>query len=119
MFPCPLRGDQAVMLADRNQLAGKLICARICARDAAGWVETRETQRTRHGRTPSVGRGQRGGQRRRETSETYVVWLITQRCVGVCDSCIWLMTMAVPWTPTLVGRCRLSARAVRLRMDSR
>ena len=71
--------DQAVMLADTNQLVRRLICAQICARDAAGWVETREMQRTRHEHPPSVRRGQRGDQRRRETGETHIVWLITQR----------------------------------------
>src|SRR5262249_8096929 len=33
-----------------------------------------------------------------------VVLLITQRCVGVCDSCTWLMTMAVPWTPSTTSK---------------
>ena len=32
--------------------------------------------------TPHVDRGQRGDQRRRETAETVVVWLITQRRLG-------------------------------------
>ena len=43
---------------------------------------------------------------------------ITQRCVGVCDSCIWLMTMAVPWMPSTTskpmaasGRSECSRRA--------
>ena len=55
------------------------ICARICARDAAGRVETREMQQTRHERPPSVRRGHSGDQRQGETAETHVVWLITQR----------------------------------------
>src|SRR6516165_6585404 len=67
------------MLADTNRLARSLICARICARDAAGRVETRETLQTGMNAQPSVRRGQRGDQRRRETAETHVVWLITQR----------------------------------------
>ena len=71
--------DRAVMLADTKRQAGKLICARICAQDAAGRAETGETQRPRHERPPSVRRGQRGDQRRSETAETHVVWLITQR----------------------------------------
>ena len=56
-----------------------MICARICAQDAAREVETRETPQTRHERAPSVRRGQRGNQRQSETAETHVVWLITQR----------------------------------------
>ena len=55
------------------------ICARICAQDAAGRLETRETQRAGYERPPSVLRDQRGDQRRCETAETDVVWLITQR----------------------------------------
>ena len=67
------------MLTGRSPRFSDLICARICARDATGRVETWETQRTRHERPPSVRRGQRGDQRPRETPETHVVWLITQR----------------------------------------
>ena len=67
------------MLADTNQQAGKLICARICARDAAGHVETGETQKVWDDFLPQVCRGQRGHQRLPETPETHVVWLITQR----------------------------------------
>jgi len=44
MLPCPLYARWAVMLTDANQQAGKLICARICARDAAGRAETGKTQ---------------------------------------------------------------------------
>jgi len=67
------------MLADTNQLAGRLICARICARDVAGQAETGETQKAREDSIPQVCRGQRGDQGRPETAETNVVWLITQR----------------------------------------
>src|SRR5207247_2903502 len=67
------------MLTGRNPRFRNLICARICARDAAGRAETGETQRTRNERPPFVRRGQRGDQRRSETAETHVVWLITQR----------------------------------------
>jgi hypothetical protein len=62
-----------------DQAISNQICARICAQDAAGRLETRETQRAGYERPPSVLRGQRGDQRRRETAETRVVWLITQR----------------------------------------
>jgi hypothetical protein len=57
----------------------KRICARICARDAAGRAETGETEKTQDDFVPLVYRGQRGAQRPAETPETHVVWLITQR----------------------------------------
>jgi hypothetical protein len=66
-------------LTGRSPRFANLICARICAQDATGRVETGETQRTRHERPPSVRQGQRGNQRPRETAETDVVWLITPR----------------------------------------
>jgi hypothetical protein len=62
-----------------NQQAGRLICARICARDAAGHAETGETQKAWYDFMPQVCRGQRGERRLSETGETYVVVLITQR----------------------------------------
>ena len=55
------------------------ICARICARDAAGQAETKETQKTDSGFGTSVCRAQHAEQRLPETTETHVVWLITQR----------------------------------------
>ena len=67
------------MLADTNQQAGGLICARICARDATGQAETGKTQKIRDDFIPHVCQGQRGDWRLPETPETYVVWLITQR----------------------------------------
>jgi hypothetical protein len=67
------------MLVDMNRQAERLICARICARDAAGHAETEKTQQDWDDFMPLVRRGQRGNQRRRETAETHVVWLITQR----------------------------------------
>ena len=71
--------DRAVMMADANPQAGRRICARICARDAAGHVETGETQKAWDDFTPQVCRGQRGDRRLSETGETHVVRLITQR----------------------------------------
>ena len=71
--------DRAVMLADTKLQAGRLICARICARDAAGRAETGEAQKIPEDFAAPVGRGQRGNQRQLETAETHVVWLITQR----------------------------------------
>jgi hypothetical protein len=71
--------DRAVMLADTKQQAGKLICARVCARDAAGHAETGETQKAWDDLMPQVCRGQRGDRRLSETRETDVVRLITQR----------------------------------------
>ena len=59
-----------------NQQAGRLICARICARDAAGHAETQEAW---YDFMPQVCRGQRGERRLSKTGETYVVVLITQR----------------------------------------
>ena len=55
------------------------ICARICARDAAGRVETGETRRAERDLARRVRRGQRGEQGRSGTPETGVVVLITQR----------------------------------------
>jgi hypothetical protein len=66
-------------MTNTNQQLGRLICARICARDAAGQAETGETQKAREDFIPQVCRGQRGDQRQPETAETNVVWLITQR----------------------------------------
>ena len=66
-------------LRSDGQALSNQICARICARDVAGRVEMRETPWTGHERLSSVRRGQRGDQRLRETAETCVVWLITQR----------------------------------------
>ncbi len=54
-------------------------CARICARDSAGWVEMEETHHARPEHPPPVCRGQRGSQRLTGTPETGVVVLITQR----------------------------------------
>ena len=67
------------MPGDTNQQAGKLICARICARDAAGHAETGETQKAWDDSIPQVRRGQGCDRRLSETGETHVVWLITQR----------------------------------------
>jgi hypothetical protein len=79
--PCCCAPDRAVMLADTNQRARRLICARICARDAAGHAETGGDEKAWDDFIPSVCRGQRGDRRlsRRRMSLTYVVWLITQR----------------------------------------
>jgi hypothetical protein len=54
-------------------------CARVCARDAAGRGETGETWKARDGLALPVCRGRRGDRRLRETTETFVVVLITQR----------------------------------------
>jgi hypothetical protein len=66
----------------RNRSAWQLrrpICARICARDAAGQAETGETQKARDDFALQVFRDQYSDQRLPETAETHVVWLITQR----------------------------------------
>jgi hypothetical protein len=68
-----------VVVADTNQQVGGLMCARICARDAAGHAETGETQKARYDFMPQICRGQRGERRPTETAETRVVVLITQR----------------------------------------
>jgi hypothetical protein len=54
-------------------------CKPVCKPDAAGHGERGEMQKAGDDFKPQVGRGQRGDQRRSGTSETYVVWLITQR----------------------------------------
>jgi hypothetical protein len=71
--------DRTAMLTDTNQKSGRLICAHICARDAAGQAETRENQKDSDGFMPHVRRGQRGDRRLPKTAETDVVRLITQR----------------------------------------
>jgi hypothetical protein len=55
------------------------ICARICARDAAGRIETGEMPTLDADVAPPVDRGQHDDWRRPERPETHVVWLITQR----------------------------------------
>ena len=61
----------------RNQ-----ICARICARDAAGHPEMGETRKPGDDFAEQACRGQDDDWRRPETAETGVVWLITQRWQG-------------------------------------
>ena len=75
---CPNRA-MLHRLIEPNTYVSNQICARICARDAVGQVETRETRRDPPRIPTPVRRGQRGDQRRPETPETCVVWLITQR----------------------------------------
>ena len=79
MLPCMLYARSGNHAGRHEQQAGRLICARICARDAAGQAETGKTQKTRDDFMPHVCRGQRGDWRLPETTETRVVWLITQR----------------------------------------
>src|SRR5438067_5266630 len=54
-------------------------CKQICKPDAAGRLETSDTRRAKGHLTPPVHRGQRGDRRLRQTAETRVAWLITQR----------------------------------------
>src|SRR6185312_10819869 len=54
-------------------------CKPICKPDGAGRLETSDTQRAKDHLTPPVHRGQPRDRRLRETTETNVVWLITQR----------------------------------------
>jgi hypothetical protein len=63
---------------ENPQVSG-CICARICARDETGRVETRQTQQVGRNRPSRFGRGQRRDQRRAETPETPVVLLRYQR----------------------------------------
>jgi hypothetical protein len=53
-------------------------CTDLCTR-RGGTVETKETQKNDSGFGTSVCRAQHAEQRRLETAETHVVWLITQR----------------------------------------
>ena len=55
------------------------ICARICARDAAGRIEKGEMPTLDTDAAAPVDRGQRDEWRQSERPETNVVWLITQR----------------------------------------
>jgi hypothetical protein len=66
-------------LEGRNPQFRNPICARICARDAAGQTEIGETRKTRNNLVAHACRGQRDDERLFETQETRVVWLITQR----------------------------------------
>ena len=54
-------------------------CKPICKPDAARQLETRETEPTERDGICPVRRGHYARERRPETSETNVVWLITQR----------------------------------------
>src|SRR6266487_4183771 len=66
-------------LIEPNTYVSNQICARICARDAVGQVETREMRRDPPRILTPVRRGQHGDLRPPGTAETRVVWLITQR----------------------------------------
>ena len=55
------------------------ICARVCARDAAGQTETGEMPTFNTNAVSAVKRGQRDGLGQPGAPETLVVWLITQR----------------------------------------
>ena len=63
----------------RRKQVKNLFCKPICKPDGAGQAETEETAKAPEVPTQQVGRGQRGDQRLPETTETRVVWLITQR----------------------------------------
>jgi len=76
---CPNRA-MLRRLIEPNTYVSNQICARICARDAVGQVETRETRRDPSRIPTRVRRGQHGDLRPPGTAETHVVWLITQRC---------------------------------------
>src|SRR6185312_11053936 len=54
-------------------------CKPICKPDGAGRLETGDTRRAKGHLTPPVHQGQPRDRRLRETTETNVVWLITQR----------------------------------------
>jgi hypothetical protein len=57
----------------------RLFCKPICKPDAARQHGTGETERTERDGLCPVRRGHRTHERRPETAETVVVWLITQR----------------------------------------
>jgi hypothetical protein len=67
------------MWKGRNQQVKNLFCKRICKPDTAGQGESVETPKARGDFPPRVCQGQRGDWRLPETTETGVVWLITQR----------------------------------------
>src|SRR6185312_5574981 len=54
-------------------------CKPVCKPDGAGRLETGDTRRAKGHLTPPVHQGQPRDRRLRETTETNVVWLITQR----------------------------------------
>jgi hypothetical protein len=84
-----------------NPQVSDCICARICARDAAGRAETGETQQARRDRPPPVRRGQRGNEKPPETVETGVVRLITQR------SQVQILPPLPRWRPIIEQRIGL------------
>ena len=57
----------------------RLLCKPICKPDAARQLETEETEPTERDGICPVRRGHHARERRLETVETDVVWLITQR----------------------------------------
>ena len=57
----------------------RLFCKPVCKPDAAGQLETGETEPTERDGIRPVRRGHRARDRRPETPETEVLWLITQR----------------------------------------
>jgi hypothetical protein len=58
---------------------GSQVCKPFCKPDTTGQGETGKTQQTTGHIAFQICRDQRSGQRRSETAETHVVWLITQR----------------------------------------
>src|SRR6266852_4216864 len=69
----------------------------ICARDAAGRIETGEMPTLDTDAAAPVDRGQRDEWRQSERSETNVVWLITQRRLAASRRAItWPRTTAQP-----------------------
>jgi hypothetical protein len=92
-----------------NQQVRHEFCKPICKPDAAGWVKMGETP-TLEVDPRHIRRGQHDHRRPRETAETHVVWLITQR------SQVQLMPplpRAQPGAPrgTHLGRDHIKARS--------
>jgi hypothetical protein len=66
----------------RNPQINSPFCKPICKPDAAGQLETRETEPAQRDGICPVRRGHHTCERQRGTPETHVVWLITQGSPG-------------------------------------
>src|SRR6516162_2386037 len=79
MVRSPKDGSRGRAGRVRELQINRLFCKPICKPGAAGQRETGETEPTERDGICPVRRGHHARERRPETSETHVVWLITQR----------------------------------------
>jgi hypothetical protein len=74
-----VRSPRMTAAEGRRPQINRLFCKPVCKPDAAGQLETGETEPTERDGIWPVRRGHHTRERRPETPETCVVWLITQR----------------------------------------